>query len=228
MSLGNAVAQNVTAKIQQADSLFKIHNFSKATLAYEDVLKVSNRISPAIFLKLAYLYEQKKDWLHVQYYLNLYYEQIPDERVLRKMNEIARDQGWKGYELDDFNLLVLLFKQYSGYLIGLLLSVGLYVFIILLIKRIKHQYIAFRYKALFFLYWLAITLLVNLPGRYRQVIIRKQNSILRSDPSAAAPPTEMVKEGHRLKVVGKSDIWYQVLWENQLVYVKSADVWIVR
>lgn len=225
---GIAVAQNVTAKIQQADSLFKIHNYPRATTAYEEALQLSHRTSPAIFLKLAYLYEQKKDWLHVQYYLNLYYEQIPDERVLRKMNEIARDQGWKGYELDDFNLLVLLFKQYSGYLIGLLLMLGLYVFLILIVKRFKHQYIPFRHKALFFLYWLGVTLLVNLPGRYRQVIIRKQNSILRSDPSAAASPTEIVKEGHRLKVVGKSDIWYQVLWGNQLVYVKSADVWIVR
>ncbi|PMD99072.1 hypothetical protein BWI97_01265 [Siphonobacter sp. BAB-5405] len=227
-SLQLSAAQNVAPRLIHADSLFEIHSFRKATRAYEQILKTSPRISPAIYLKLAYLYEQKKDWLQVQYYLNLYYEQIPDERVLRKMNEIARDQGWKGYELDDFNLLILLFKQYSGYLIGLFLVIGVYVFAVLLSKRVKHQYIPFRHKMIFFFYWAGVALLVNLPGRYRQAIIRKEGSILRSDPSAAAPPTEIVKEGHRLKVVGKSDIWYQVLWENQLVYVKSSDVWIVR
>lgn len=223
-----AEAQNVRQRVTEADSLFRIHSFRKAAAVYEDALASSPRISPAIYLKLAFLCEQRKDWLKEQYYLNLYYEQVPDERVLQRMNEIARTQNWKGYELDDFNLLVLLFKQYSGYLIGVLLLLGAYVFVVLLSKRVKKQYIPFRHKAIFFFYWLGVALLVNLPGRYRQVIIRKPDTILRPDPSGGALPTEVVREGHRLKVLGKSDIWYQVLWDNRLAYVKSADVWVVR
>ncbi|MBO9641166.1 MAG: tetratricopeptide repeat protein [Siphonobacter aquaeclarae] len=222
----SADAQNV--RLAEADSLFRSHSFRKATAAYEEVLARTPRIAPAIYLKLAFLHEQRKDWLKEQYYLNLYYEQVPDERVLQRMNEIARTQNWKGYELDDFNLLVLLFKQYSGYLIGVLLVLGTYVFIVLLSKRVKKQYIPFRHKAIFFFYWLGVALLVNLPGRYRQVIIRNPDTILRQDPSGGALPTEVVTEGHRLKVLGKSDIWYQVLWDNRLAYVKAADVWVVR
>ncbi|MFT4031231.1 MAG: hypothetical protein QM669_02320 [Siphonobacter sp.] len=208
--------------------MFRIHSLTKANALYEKVLATNPRISPTVYMKMAYLADQRKDWLTEQYFLNLFYEQIPDERVVRRLNELAKDQGWKGYELDDFNLLVLLFKQYSGYLIAILLLLGLYIFIVLIFKRAKHQYVAFRHKLLFFFYWAGICLLVNLPGRYRQVIIRQPDTILRHEPSAAAAPAEIVKEGHRLQVLGKSDIWYQVLWDNQLLYVKSNDVWVVR
>ena len=55
------------------------------------------------------------------YYLNKAYELNPNEKILAKLNEMAILHELKGYELSDFNFLILFYKQYSGFLIALLI-----------------------------------------------------------------------------------------------------------
>lgn len=222
-----AVAQTPAQLLRQADSLFAKNQVEQARLAYEKIAVVERRVHPVMYLKLAELHEQQDHDADALHYLNRYYEVRPSADVLRKMSDLAAQHDWVGYELNDFNLLVLLYKQYGHYLVGVMLALAAYVFGVLLIKKIKHQYILPRHLVLFLLYLLGVGILVNLPENYAVAIVRAPRAILRVDPSAAAPVADAVAKGNRLNVLGNNDVWLRVVWNNQLTYVRQSDVWLV-
>ncbi|MCY7351419.1 MAG: hypothetical protein LH606_12260 [Cytophagaceae bacterium] len=224
----NSVAQSIINPFQLGDSLFAAGQYKQALDNFEKNLAIDPRPAPVVYLKLAYLHEQLKQDAAALYYLNRYFEHDPSERVLRKMNELATVHDWTGYELNDFNLLVLLYKQFGPYLVGVLLLLGAYVFVVLLMKKLKHQYILPRHKIVFLFYLLGVGVLINLPENYRVAIVRSPQILLRTDPSAAAPIADAIERGNRLSVLGSYDIWLRVVWNNRFAYVRQSDVWLVE
>jgi hypothetical protein len=162
------------------------------------------------------------------YYLNKAYELSPNEKILAKLNEIASVHELKGYELSDFNFLILFYKQYSGFLVALLLILGIYIFVILFIKKYKSNLTPFNQKLFLIIYLLGIGLLLNLPDKYHQGIINHDGVLLRSEPSSAAPIAESLNKGHRLNVIGGNDIWRRVIWDDKFLYLKESDIWLVE
>lgn len=224
----SVAAQSAEKLLDQADSLFLRNRYEQARQAYETVLSRGRTFNPVVYLKLAELHERQDRDADALHCLNRYYEIRPSVAVLRKMNQLAGEHDWVGYELSDFNLMVLLYKQYGDYLIGVMLGLAAYVFVILLLKNHKHQYILPRHKMLFLLYLVGIGILVNLPDNYAVAIVRAPKAVLRVDPSAAAPVADAVGAGNRLNVLGNDDAWLRVVWNNQFTYVRQSDVWLVE
>lgn len=214
--------------LPRADSLYARNRFEQARQAYETALLRGQDSNPIVFLKLAELYERQHRDADALHCLNRYYEVRPSTAVLQKMNQLAAEHDWVGYELSDFNLLVLLYKQYGDYLIGVMLALAAYVFVVLLLKKYKHQYILPRHKLIFLLYLSGMGILVNLPENYAVAIVRAPKAVLRTDPSAAAPVADAVGLGNRLNVLGNDDVWLRVVWDNQFTYVRQSDVWLVE
>jgi hypothetical protein len=152
----------------------------------------------------------------------------PNEKTLAKLNEIATLHELKGYELSDFNFLILFYKQYSGFLVAVLLILGIYIFVILFIKKYKNQYIPLNQKVFLIVYLVGVALLMNLPDRYHQGIINRDGVLLRAEPSSAAQITGEINKGNRLNIIGGNDIWRRVLWNDHLVYLKESDLWLVE
>ncbi len=223
-----ANSQSDVQLIKRADSLFKIENFSAAELFYEQNLISNPKLSESIYLKLALIKEKKGDFLKSIYFLNKAYEIAPDEKILAKLNEIANLHELKGYELSDFNFLILFYKQYSGFLVALLLILGIYIFVILFIKKYKSSLTPFNQKLFLIIYLLGIGLLLNLPDKYHQGIVNQDGVLLRSEPSSGATIIERVDKGHRLNVLGGNDIWKRVLWNDKFLYLKESDIWLVE
>lgn len=226
--LQRADAQSATNWFKTGDSLFAAGRLNRARTAYERGLAQDQRASPEVYLKLAYLAEQRRDALQAQFFLNQYYERRPNERILTRLSTTARAQGWDGYELNDLNFLWLLYKQYAGYLIGILLVLAVYIFGVLLIKRVKRQPIQSRHLVIFVLYLLGIGVLVNAPATYRQGIVNRDAVLLRAEASHGAPVRYRIDRGHRLNVLGSSDIWLRVVWNSEFVFVKQSDVWLIE
>lgn len=216
------------ASLKKADSLYQKGIFGEAEKIFERELTKMENPSQAIYLKLAHVNEQKGDYLHTLFYLNKAYEQKPTEKILLKLHEIAQAHQLKGYEMNDFNLLILLYKQYAGFLVGLMLLIGIYVFVILFSKRFQRLYIPFSHKLIFTLYILGIATLLNLPDKYHQGIIKADGVILRTDPSAGSGIETTIDKGHRLNILGGEDIWRRAFWNDKIVYVKQSDIWMVE
>lgn len=214
--------------LKKADSLYKSENYTSAEVLYEQILPKIKNPSNQFFLKLASIKEKKGDFLKTLYYLNKAYEQNPNEKILAKLNETAKLHEVKGYELSDFNFLILFYKQYSGFLVALLLILGIYIFVILFIKKYKSNYIPTNQKVFLIIYLIGIGLLLNLPDKYHQGIINHDGVLLRSEPSAAAQIEETIDKGHRLNVIGGNDIWRRVYWNDKFLYLKESDIWLVE
>lgn len=220
-------SQSDVREFKIADSLYKNENFNASELIYEKNLLNINP-STIHFLKLASIKEKKGDFLKSMYFLNKAYELSPSEKILAKLDEMATFHELKGYELNDFNFLLLFYKQYSGFLIAILLLLGIYIYVILFIKKYKNDYTPLSQKVFLSVYLIGIGLLLNLPDMYHQGIINRDNVLLRSAPSSAAPIIDRIGKGNRLNVLGGNDIWKRVLWDEKLLYLKESDIWLVE
>ena len=223
-----AKSQTDVGLLKKADSLYKTENFSASELIYEQSLSKIKNPSKSLFLKLASIKEKKGDFLKTLYYLNKAYELDPNEKILAKLNEIATLHELKGYELSDFNFLILFYKQYSGFLVAILLILGIYIFVILFIKKYKSDYIPINQKVFLVIYLFGVGMLLNLPDKYHQGIINHDGVLLHSEPSAAAPIEVSIDKGNRLNVLGGNDIWRRVIWNEKFLYLKESDIWLVE
>ncbi|MES2518560.1 MAG: SH3 domain-containing protein [Bacteroidota bacterium] len=223
-----AKSQSDAKSLKKADSLYKVENFDAAEAIFEKNRPKLKNPSAHYFLKLAAIKEKKGDFLNTLYFLNKAFEQEPNQKIIVKLNEIANLHELQGYELNDFNFLILFYKQYSGFLVALLLILGIYIFVILFIKKYKSAYIPINQKIFLVVYLLGIGLLLNLPDKYHQGIINHDGVYLRSEPSSAAQVESVIDRGNRLNVIGGNDIWRRVIWNERFLYLKESDVWLVE
>jgi tetratricopeptide (TPR) repeat protein len=223
-----AYSQSDGEILKRADSLYKSENFNAAEVFFEQNLQKLKNPSNVLYLKLALIKEKKGDFLKSMYFLNKAYELSPNEKILAKLNEIATNHNLKGYELSDFNFLILFYKQYSGFLVALLLALGIYIFVILFIKKYKSNWTPFNQKTFLIIYLIGIGFLLNLPDKYHQGIINHDGVLLRTEPSSAAPIEVSIDKGNRLNVLGGNDIWRRVIWNDKFLYLKESDIWLVE
>jgi tetratricopeptide (TPR) repeat protein len=214
--------------LHQADSLYNQKNYGLSEKSYVEVLQKNIVINPNIYLKLANMNEAKGDYPNALYYLNLYYLKKPSDALFTKMANLANERNYKGYEKNDLNFIVLLYRQYFLFLLMALMILGVYIFSILIYKRIKNQHTPLRHKFIALIYITFLLTLINLPDNYIAIIIKNNNVLLRDYPSAAAEITGKIDEGHRLNVVSVDDIWYQVFWDEKFSYVKKSDILVIE
>ncbi|WP_337040663.1 SH3 domain-containing protein [Emticicia sp. 17c] len=208
--------------------MFKQKKFDEAASIYEKIASSSATINPKIYLKLANIYENKGDFVKELYYLNLYSFRYADERVFEKIYTIATENGYKGYEKNDLNYFLYYFRQYSNYVWIVFLLIGIYVFVVFIIKKNNQQFTPTHHKVIFIIYLIFLAVFINLPNNYRTVIIKNEQVYLRDYPSAGSHIIGSISEGHRLSVINSEDIWYQVLWDGKFCYLKQSDVLLIH
>ncbi|KAB7727915.1 hypothetical protein F5984_19290 [Rudanella paleaurantiibacter] len=213
--------------LRTADSLFALGRLDDAVLLYEAALAEGQMATDPVLLKLAYAAERNNDPARVLFYLQIFFDRHPNESVLRKMNEVARSNGLIGYETDDLNYFYLFYKQYGIYLLLFLLGLGIYVFVILVLKMARKEFSPARHKWVVLLYLITLLLFVNLPEGYRSGITSRDRVYLRQQPSAAAPVSEVIGRGHKVNILGSEDIWLRIFWNDRLYYVRKDQVWLI-
>lgn len=217
----------VTDSIRRADSLFALSDQMNAARLYEKILTQGHIATDPMLLKLARAYEQQNDVPRQLYYLEVYFDRHPDDAILRRMNDIARANNLSGYETDDLNYFYLFYRKYGVYFLLFLLIPAGYVFIVLLLKRIRKEEIPGRQKWIVFVYLLLLLVFTNLPEGVQSGITSQDRVLLRTDPSAAAAVAEVIGRGHKVNILGTKDIYLRVLWHNELYFIRRDNVWII-
>ena len=226
---GRLVAQRQPAppRSQLADSLYRVGNWPDAARQFEVLLLAGNAVTDPMLLKLAHAYEQQGDVSRSLYFLEVYFKRHPDEAVLRHMNDLARANSLTGYETSDLNYFYLFYRQYGVYLLLVLLLLGIYVFSVLLIKSTRREYTSRQLKALILTYLFMMLVFINLPEGYDAGITNRAQVYLRTNPSAAAPVAVTLGRGNKVTILGSTDIWWRVFWNNQLYYVRKNSLWLI-
>jgi tetratricopeptide (TPR) repeat protein len=215
-------------QLKAADSLFTIGRYPEAARVYENFFQNSENYSPNLLLKLAFLAERAQDYTQTLYYLSLLAQLEPTVQLMEKMSTVAAAYNLKGYEFNDYSYFIIFYRRYGELLPILLLTLGVYVFVVMLIKVRHGEFIYNRHKWAMVIYLLALFALLNIPPNYNTGIINNPGgTYLRSYPSSAAPVVEKINKGHKLTIIGTRDRWNVVYWEGELVYVRKNDLLVI-
>ena len=219
-----AKGQEFSDKISSADSLFEQKKYTESYELYNQILSSDNLSSPGMLLKMAYIQEGLGNYSQALYFLNLYYDKTSSEKVLFKMEELAKAHELQGYKYSDATFFNRYFHKYNKQVIIGLILVALLIFIMAL-----YQWYTLKSKPLITAIVLTLFLgfifyATNYLSGENQAIISNTNTYLMSGPSAGAEMIAIVGKGHRVEVVGDEDVWVEVEWKNQTVFVRSENL----
>ncbi|TAF31339.1 MAG: SH3 domain-containing protein [Cytophagales bacterium] len=225
LSFSLAEAKDFDKELVEADKLFEQKKFTEAFKRYETLL-TSESYSPQMLLKMAFIKEGLADYASALYFLNLYYRYNSDSDVLQKMVEISDKYELKGYDYSDLDYFIALYNQLKWIVCTLVVLLSVY-FLSSAFKS-KEKRVAQN--------WLfaQVVLLALFVGIHNFAVL-EPTGIIRSSqvyamraPSAAASVHSVLGKGHRIRILEEKDIWYKVLWEGEISYVRKHHLLVVR
>lgn len=216
--------QDTTNDLDEADSLFKERRYTQSLEIYESIYDDSERATPAMLLKMAYSQEAMGNLSNALVYLHDYYRITSDKAVLKKMSDLAQVNGLEGYNSNDFQRFVKSIQDYKLIIIGVLLALCLLILSMIFRKISKHQEKS-PGLAVGFILVLALTIFfVNFSDQPQKGIVTSTNSYIMSGPSAAAELIEVIGQGHKVEILDKNDIWYQIKWKGKTAFVRENNL----
>ncbi len=216
----STMAQTSSHRLDVADSLFRAKRYVESYEQYQNILE-SKQYSTAMLLKMAYIQEGLNHIGQAMYYLNLYFLASNDKSVLSKMETMATKFNLEGYETSDKDQFLSFYHDYNFY-ISIFLAALLCLFISIIFytrfKRKKRPIVSVVFMVIviigFFVH-------LNFGDRITTGVIAESDTFIMEGPSAGAPVTKVVNEGHRVEVLGEKDVWLKVKWNDEIAYVKS-------
>lgn len=215
----SALDSEASPKLFKADSLFKSKKYTESKEIFNEII-ASGKTSPALLLKLAYINEGLGDYVQALFHLNKYYTLTSNKKALDKMRDIAEKNDLVGYEYSDYyffrNLLFEFKKEVEMSIFTTLLFL---TFLSLRKKQSKKSLRILICTQIMIIFILGI--LVNDLFENDHAIIKADNAILMSAPSAGAEPIEIIEKGHLIEVLSRHDTWIKILWYDQEVFIKK-------
>ncbi len=225
LSLSAVFAQSAyEAILQKADSLFATRQYTESYKLYEQLYQEEESFSPAMLLKMAFIQEGLGDYSEALYYLNEYFLFTSDERVIAKMQQLSNEYNLRGYQYDDYDLLLSFFRKYHFvFLYGLiaLTLAGLAYFVLWGRKQVYKPY---GFGIAYVLLLSLLFVLTNYPISIQKAIITTDNTYIMSGPSSGAEVLYISEKGHRVKIEGQQDVWTKIEWEGQPAFVRQSNL----
>lgn len=216
-------AQVSSHRLRVADSLFQAKRYTQSLEHYEEILR-QNQYSPAMLLKMAYVHEGLNQMGSTMYYLNLYQLATDDQSVASKIDEVAKKFNLQGYEVSDSDRFWSFYLDYHLWIslslaaLAILALAAMYYTRNRLHKRpVGAAVAAAAVCALLFIHQQYVS------SRSRAIIAGPSTYVM-DGPSAGASVIDVVSDGHRVEIVGKTDVWLKIRWNNEVAFVKSNTV----
>ncbi len=224
-SFTSLFAETSENQLAKADKLFAQKKFTEAFKLYESILG-QEQYSPQMLLKMAFIKEGLADYPSALYFLCLYYRHNSESTVLQKIVEIADKYELKGYDYSDTEYFAALYNQYKWIVCTVVLLLSIYFLNSAwrsASKRTAQSWLLGQVALL-----AVLALVHNLAVLEAKGVVRSNNVYAMNAPSAAANVFGVLSKGHRLTVLEEHDIWYKVLWEGELAYVRKHHLLIVK
>jgi hypothetical protein len=227
IGLQSSTGQVENVGLNAADRAFEQKKYAEAFELYENILTTKKQYSESMLLKMAFIKEKANDVPAALYYLHIHYNRNTDEKVLQKIIDIAENNKYKGHKPSDIQYLFFIFNQYILIIISLmlLLIVGLGTFLFMRHRKgldILFPTILLAFIALFFLY------LYDFGKPAASAIIKTNKAIAMDLPSAGASQVDMIEKGTCVQILAKEDIWFKILYEDKIMYLRENNMWIIK
>ena len=214
-------AQTAAEKYAGGDSLFMAGRYTESLRVYEQILLEDRQFSPSMLLKMAFTHEGLDEPYDALFYLEQYYKYSREQAAVEKISTLATAYDLRGYESTDSNLLLRWYGRYHQELALLLLG-GAALFFALLVYRYRKQ--AERPPILFIAMSFCLLLAYGSSERIgirKQAMLYGESILLMSGPSAGSQLLEQSGPGHKVEILGTSDVWSRIRWKEREAFVKS-------
>lgn len=215
--------QQNKSPLTRADSLFQQKRYTQSFEIYRSIFE-QHQYTPAMLLKMAYIEEGLNRIAYSAYYLNLYYLATQDDAAQIKLDELSQKYRLEGYETAETDRLFMLYRQYETKVTLALIALILFLFTFISVQRLRYQKQAHTIWGLLILVSLIFMAHFNLGTGQAKAIITKNNTYIMTGPSAGASVLAVVRDGHRVNIKGKKDVWVKVEWGDATGYIKEAHV----
>lgn len=226
-SFSTLYSQSDQVILARADSLFIQKHYTQSFELYNTLFE-KHRYTPTMLLKMAYIEEGLHQIARSAYYLNLYYLATRDEEALVKLEELANKYRLEGYASTEVDRIFSIYCQHHTTITWSLGAAIFFLITLLAVQRL--QFKSKPYAAWSILLIVSIIFFVHLQASegYSKAIIINNNTYLMDGPSAGASVIGIIREGHRVNVTGKSDIWLRVAWGEKEAYIKESNLLPVK
>jgi len=140
------------------------------------------------------------------------------------MESLAEQHKLQGYNYDDAEFFLNIYQKYQSQIDLTVLAIVLFFFSLLVYKRRNNGKISIGQAVSYAIALVVVLLLNNFAREQQKAIITNGTAYLMDGPSPGANIVAVVTEGHRVSVVGQKDIWSEILWEDQDVFVRSQSL----
>jgi hypothetical protein len=220
-------AQQNNPLLLRGDSLFKLKRYTQSLELYQKLFE-DQRYTPAMLLKMAFIEEGLNNTSKAAYYLNIYYLATQDDAVPSKLEELAQKNNLEGYSTSEINAVLTTYLNHHS-LIGIILAgLAALTMAIATVQRVVYkrkpvgEFIALcLLVVLFFVH-------LNQPARWSKAIVAKNNMYMMNGPSAGASVIRIVRDGHRVSILGQHDVWTKVAWGEQEGYIRTTSLLPVK
>ena len=223
ISISPTFCLDETRFLAQADSLFDKKKFAEAKELYQQLYD-EGYYTPSTLLKMAFVSEGLSQNAKALFYLNAYYQATEDQKAYDKIQVLANAQLLTGYEVSDFNKIIIWFSNRSSYII-ILCSIGILICTGLMLyskkKKFTNGKLASGFVSLVFIGLIFFT--GNFLSYPASAVVAKQTYFM-SGPSAGASLLGMINDGHQISLAGETDIWAKVNWRGKEGFIKKMDL----
>jgi hypothetical protein len=214
-------SQGFKENLAIADSLFKKSEYVKATPIYENIFYKEKKYSSEMLLRLAFIANKRQDYVAYLYWLNLYFQVQPSLKISEKISNTANTYELTGYELTDRKWFTLLYHHYYKFIILGICIIGCLATWFFLFR--KQNLFVYRRNGILLLIFLLFSIIsLNIIPETKEIVIAQNNTYLMSAPSGASWVLGIVQKGQKLSINNEYDIWVEVTWNNQKVFVKKT------
>ena len=204
-------------ELSSADSLFAEKKYTEAYQLYDNIFS-KGYSSPSMLVKMAFIKEGLGDYTQALYFLNLYYDQTSNRKVLLKMREIAEKHNLVGYEYSDTKFITNFFYKNRHLLLMALMSISLFIIVYSFKKRRTVSFMPFIGQGIILG---LIFILINGFFFKQYAIVTGSNTIAMQAPSAGSEPVELIEKGNKIILLENRPIWSKIRWNEEEVYIKS-------
>ena len=222
-NLATSAPRDFKEKIKLADSLFAQKKYTQSYDLYDSIYHIGKLRSPAMLLKMAYIREGLGDYTMALYYLYDYYIQTSDEFALEKMESLANTYSLVGYNYSDKEYFLSVYHDYYDQIILVLGATTLLFLGGIAWQRYRKQQKPVGNYVIFLLVSLLLIYILNIGIGYQEAIVTHPNSYVMNEPSSSANVVDILAQGHKIKIIGESDVWYKTEWNNTEVYIKKKN-----
>ena len=206
-----------------ADSLFGARRYTQSLELYKDIYN-SGKATPAILLKMAYSEEALDNLGNALIYLHDYYRFTSDDKVLDKMDELAQVNALVGYDESEIEQAEKVLNDFRFIIFIILIALSGVIFFMMFRKVKKHEEKSIGLASSLMITLLMAIYILNFTGESDKGIIMNNDTFIMSGPSAASKLIEVVGQGHKIEVIGKTDIWIEIYWRGEKAYIRENNL----